>query len=125
MSAWFEITDDEFLSVKTAIEQEEQKISHRFKKEGKQKRNKSLDVIRFLFAAPSYFPDYHLIEFKMDGFIQEILQLKNSCTEGALHEALQLHPDNANEPELNSGQKLNLYTKIRYCLNRYDGQGFL
>ena len=124
LSALFEIADDEFLNVKTEIENEEQKISQRLKKGGKIERNKTLDVFRFLFITLKYFPDYYFIEFKVDGFVQEILQLKSNFTEGELNEALQFHLDYANEIELNSGQKLNPYTKIRYCLNRYDSSSF-
>lgn len=125
LSALFEIADDEFLSVKAAIDQEERKINTRLKKGGRIERNKPLDVFRFLFVALKYFPDYNFIEFKVDGFVQEILQAKGNFTEGALNEALLLHLEHANEVEFKSGQKLNPYTKIRYCLNRFDSQSFL
>jgi len=120
-----EIADDEFFSVMMAVGQEEQKIGRRLKRGGKIGRSKPLDVFLFLFIALKYFPDYNFIEFKVDGFVQDILQPMGTFTDGELHEAFRLHPDCANEVERNSRWKLNPCTKIPYCPARYDRQSFL
>ncbi|MBN1118583.1 MAG: hypothetical protein JXA77_15335 [Bacteroidales bacterium] len=124
LSALFEIADDEFLSVKAEIEKEEKKIDNRIKKGGKIESHKPLDVFRFLFVALKYFPNYNFIEFKVDEFVQEILLLKSNFTEGELNEALKNHLPFANNIELKIKQKLNPYSKIRYCLFKLNNTGF-
>ena len=120
LSALFEIADDEFLNVKTEIEMEERKIKNRLEKGGRIESNKPLDVFRFLFLALKYFPEYNFIEYKVDGFVQEILQFKNDFTEGELNEALEKYLSFADSIENKFKQNLNPYTKIRYCLYKAD-----
>ena len=120
LSALFEIADDEFLNVKTEIEMEERKIKNRLEKGGRIESNKPLDVFRFLFLTLKYFPEYNFIEYKVDGFVQEILQFKNDFTEGELNEALEKYLSFADSIENKFKQNLNPYTKIRYCLYKAD-----
>ncbi|RIH63403.1 (p)ppGpp synthetase [Mariniphaga sediminis] len=124
LSALFEIADDEFSNIKNEIFHAEKKISDRLKKGDRIETNKSLDVFRFLFIALKYFPAYNFVEFKVDGFVQEILQLRNSFTEGQLNEAIQNYLTIANSIEKEIKQSLNPYTKIRYCLYRSDINNF-
>lgn len=120
LSALFEIADDEFLDIKNEIFHAEKKISDRLKKGAIIEKNKTLDVFRFLFIALKYFPDYNFVEFKVDGFVQEILQMKNNFTEGELNKAIQNFLAFANTIEIEIKQELNPYTKISYCLYRSD-----
>ncbi len=124
LSALFEIADDEFLNIQKEITQEEMKISNRLKKGGKIEKSKVLDVFRFLFIALKYFPDYDFIEYKVDEFVDEILLLKGNFTEGELSEALEKKLSFANKVEKKIKQTLNPYTKIRYCLYKFDFKVF-
>lgn len=124
LSALFEIADDEFLNIQKEITQEEQKISNRLKKGGKIEKSKALDVFRFLFVAIKYFPDYNFIEYKVDGFVQEILLIKSNFTEGELNDALEKNLTFVNTIETRIKQYLNPYTKIRYCLYKSDDKVF-
>ncbi len=124
LSALFEIADDEFLSIKNEIAIEEKRIKDKIKKGEAIEKNKKIDVFSFLFIAMRYFPDYEFIEYKVDGFVQEILLLNKNFTEGQLDQALknQLHIANTIEEKRN--QKLNPYTKIRYCLYKSNKEQF-
>lgn len=124
LSAIFEIADDEFLSIQKEISQQERKINHRLKKGGKIDNTKALDVFRFLFVALKFFPEYNFIEFKVDGFVQEILLQKEDFTEGELNEALRKNLSHVNAIEKQIKQTLNPYTKIRYCLYRSNVKDF-
>ncbi len=124
LSALFEIADDEFLSIQKEISLEELKINKRLQRGGKIERTKALDVFRFLFISLKYFPDYYFVESKIDGFVQEILTLNSNFTEGELNEALKLHLSFVNKIEIKIKQNLNPYTKIRYCLYKFDFKNF-
>jgi len=120
LSALFEIADDEFLSIKKEIAMEEKKISERIKRGDAVEKDKSLDVFRFLFIALKHFPDYNFIEFKVDGFVQEILTNNNNLTESDLNKALLRFLPLAEQISKNENKLLNPYTKIRYCLFLFD-----
>ena len=124
LSALFEIAEDEFLNIQKEIIQEESKIRTRLKKGGKIQKSKALDVFRFLFVALKYFSDYNFIEYKVDSFVEEILSLNKNFTEGELSEALEKYLPFADSIEQMIKQKLNPYTKIRYCLYKLDIETF-
>jgi putative GTP pyrophosphokinase len=124
LSALFEIADHEFLSIQKEIIQEEIKIRNRLKKGGKIEKSKALDVFRFLFVVLKYFPDYNFIEYKVDGFVDEIVSLKRNFTEGELSDALEQHLPFADKIEQKINQRLNPYTKIRYCLYKSDSVNY-
>ncbi len=124
LSALFEIADDEFLSIQKEISIEENKVNKRLKKGSKIEKSKTLDVFRFLFVALKYFPDYNFIEYKVDGFVQELLLQKHNFTEGELNDALQKNLLFVDSIEQNIKQQLNPYTKIRYCLYKSDNKCF-
>ena len=124
LSALFEIADDEFLNIQKEISLEERKIDNRLKKGGRIEKSKALDVFRFLFVALKYFPEYNFIEYKVDGFVQDILVQKNEFTEGELDEALHRNLSYVNTIEKQIKQSLNPYTKIRYCLYRSNQEDF-
>ncbi len=124
LSALFEIADDEFLNIQKEISQQERKINSRLKKGGKIEKTKALDVFRFLFVALKFFPGYNFIEYKVDGFVQEILVQKTDFTEGELDEALNRNLSHVNAIEKQIKQSLNPYTKIRYCLYKSNMRDF-
>lgn len=124
LSALFEIADDEFLNIQKEISQEEIKIQNRIKKGDRIEKTKDIDVFRFLFVVLKYFPEYYFIEFKVDGFVDEILSLKKNFTEGELNDALEKHLSFADKIEKKIKQQLNPYTKIKYCLYMLDSKIF-
>ena len=124
LSALFEIADDEFLSIQKEITLQERNINKRLKKGGKIEKSKALDVFRFLFVALKHFPEYNFIEYKVDGFVQEILLQKSDFTEGELDEALTSNLSYVNRIEHRIKQSLNPYTKMRYCLYRSNENDF-
>lgn len=124
LSALFEIADDEFLNIKREIDKEEKKITKRLKSGDSIEKNKPLDVFRFLFIALKYFPDYNFLEFKVDGFVQEVLNLKKTFTESEMNDALHNYLHLASEIAANESRPLNPYTKIRYCLYFYNQKAF-
>ncbi len=124
LSALFEIADDEFLNIQKEISQEEIKIRNRLKKGGRIEKSKDIDVFRFLFVVLKYFPEYNFIEYKVDGFVDEILSLKKNFTEGELSDALEKHLSFADKIEKKIKQQLNPYTKIKYCLYKSDTETF-
>ncbi|MCK3684246.1 hypothetical protein [Maribellus sp. YY47] len=120
LSALFEIADDEFLRINDEISNEEKRINNRLKKGLTVEKNMPLDVFRFLFVALKYFPDYNFIEFKVDGFVQEILSNKKRFTESELNDALQTHLPTVKQIAEIEKKELNPYTKIRYCLYLFN-----
>lgn len=124
LSALFEIADDEFLNIQKEINQEEIKIHNRLKKGGRIEKTKDLDVFSFLFVVLKYFPKYNFIEYKVDGFVDEIIPLKKHFTEGELSDALEKYLPFADKVEQKIKQRLNPYTKIRYCLYKLDTETF-
>ena len=120
LSALFEIADDEFLRINDEITSEEKRINRRLKQGQTVEKNKPLDVFRFLFVALRYFPEYNFIEFKVDGFVQEILNIKREFTESELNDALENYLISVNQIAENENRKLNPYTQIRYCLYLFD-----
>lgn len=125
LSALFEIADDEFLRIKEEIALEEYKISERIKKGAPIEKDVPLDVFKFLFVALKYFPNYNFIEFKVDGFVQEILHQRKDFSESDLNDVLLTHLDAVDQMQANNAKKkLNPYTKIRYCLYLSNGDIF-
>ncbi len=124
LSALFEIADEEFLSIKKEILQEEKIIKDRLRKKGSLDKNLPLDVFRFLYIAKKHFADYKFIEYKVDNFVQEILIQKSNFTEQDLELAISKYLHFSNKIEKAGNQTLNPYTKIRYCLYRYNRKLF-
>lgn len=116
LSALFEIADDEFLRIKEEINIEEKQIEKRIKQGDAVEKNKALDVFRFLLIALKHFPDYNFIEFKVDGFVLEILRMHENLTESELNEALVKYLRETDIIAKKEKKGLNPYTKIRYCL---------
>jgi putative GTP pyrophosphokinase len=120
LSALFEIADEEFLNIYKEIVLEEKKIKDRLKRKATSDNAVPLDVFRFLFIALKHFPDYKFIEYKVDNFVQEILNIKEGFTEENLDRAITKHLAIVDKIEVNLNQKLNPYTKIKYCLYLFN-----
>ena len=125
LSALFEIADDEFLRIKEEINLEEKRISERLEKGDPIDKVVPLDVFRFLFIALKHFPKYNFVEFKVDGFVQEILELHKYFSEGDLNDVLLTYLNSVELFLAKSEKKVfTPYTKIRYCLYLSDREIF-
>lgn len=124
LSALFELADEEFLRIREEIAFEEKRISQRIKQGDLVAKNQPLDVFRFLFVALRYFPNYNFVEFKVDGFVQTILDLKNDFNESDLNDAIKTNLNQVEKIGKKQRRVLNPYTKIRYCLYLYDQNVF-
>ncbi|MGQ1786285.1 MULTISPECIES: GTP pyrophosphokinase [unclassified Saccharicrinis] len=116
LSALFEIADDEFLHIKEEIALEENRINQRIQQGADVEINKPLDVFSFLFIALKYFPDYKFVEFKVDGFVQELLGVYKYMTESELNDALVKYLSKTDLIAEKEKRGLNPYNIIRYCL---------
>ena len=67
---------------------------------------------------------YKFIEYKVDNFVQEILIHKTDFKEHDLEHAIEEYLYFSNKIEKAGNQTLNPYTKIRYCLYRYNPKLF-
>jgi len=56
-------------------------------------KNVPLDIFRFFFIALKYCPHYNFIEFKVDGFVQEILDLNKYFSESDFNDVLLIYLD--------------------------------
>ena len=125
LSALFEIADDEFLRIKEEISIEEKRISERLKRGDPLEKDVPLDVFRFLFIALKHFPQYNFVEFKVDGFVQEILDLNKYFSESDLNDALLAYLNPVELSLTKSEEKeFTPYVKIRYCLYLSDREIF-
>jgi putative GTP pyrophosphokinase len=120
LSALFEIADDEFLRIKEEIINEEKRISGRIKRGDAVEKDVSLDVFRFLFVALKHFPEINFSEFKVDGFVQEILEINPGFSEGDLNDVLLKYLNKVDLISKTDNKQLSPYTKIRYCLYLSD-----
>ena len=90
---------------------------------------KLINAFNFLRVAGHFFRDFEFEDYKVDGFVQDILKLDQNFEKAALHRSLIEHmktvreystefldedPDNSFSP----------YTRIRHCLYLYDRQTF-
>ena len=124
LSALFEVADEEFFRISEEIRTEEQKARNRIKKYAKFRKDKPIDVFSFLFIARKYFQDYNFIEYKADGFVEEILNLNKNFSENDFNDSLKKH---LNKVKKISGQEIrymNPYTMIRHCLFLTDSDKF-
>jgi len=80
-------------------------------------KNVPLDIFRFFFIALKYCPHYNFIEFKVDGFVQEILDLNKYFSESDFNDVLLIYLDSVDLFLTKNEKKvLTPYIKIRYCL---------
>lgn len=115
LAALFEIADDEFFNIKIGTTQFEEKAK------SESKPNEPLNVLSFLTIASDNFPTYQFIAYKADGFVHELLHLKEDLTKkelsGSLKENLEkVKIYNSEIVNKSPANYLNPYTMIRHCL---------
>lgn len=121
LAAIFELADHEFLSISNE--------TTKLEEEGKDAivtipvlspEDEYLDAFDFLKIAPSFFPGYGFLNYKVDGFVQEILGAIPQYTKANLlsdlekgKDMIQKYSDYQEETYCNN---LNPYTQIRHVL---------
>jgi len=138
LSALFELADREFKEIRNATDKlilqatiepieetfpEEKSVSETVQ------NGKRINAFNFLRVAGHFFREFDFEDYKVDGFVQDILKLAPDIEKAALHkslienmkdvkeysaEFLAEDPDNSFSP----------YTAIRHCLYLYDRKTF-
>lgn len=129
MAALFEVADDEFLRVR--------KESQELQKQAKETieafvvepdSQELLDVFKFLAVAAKNFPSYDFVDFKADGFVQEIRtldpNLKTKDFQEALKQQFDILSDYCRYQDETYFNKLDPYTIVRHALYLYDREKF-
>lgn len=116
LSALFEVADEEFFRISEEIRTEEHKARNRIEKYAKVREDKPIDVFSFLFIARKHFRDYNFIEYKADGFVEEILNLNKNFSENDFNNSIKKHLNKVKKISGNEMKHMNPYTMIRHCL---------
>ncbi|CAM8656232.1 COG2357 PpGpp synthetase catalytic domain [Comamonadaceae bacterium] len=141
LAALFELADREFREIrdstveeieKEAITEEElQKETEESQAPPSQERftRSSLNAFSLLKIANHFFKDFDFEAHKVDGFTQEIINLKPDITRGKFNFYMRENISNVKRyqawfEELNQNEKLNPYTLIRHCLYLGDKDVF-
>ncbi len=135
LSALFELADREFKEIRNATDELMQQATVAPISEDddllteKAGNGKAINAFNFLRVAGHFFRDFEFEDYKVDGFVQDILKLDDGFEKGVLHrslvenlkrvreyrsEFLAADPENSFSP----------YTEIRHCLYLYDRAGF-
>lgn len=122
LAALFEIADREF----TTIRDETSRLKQ--EKETPKNEHDKLDVFAFLPIAENHFSDYNFIDFKADGFVQEVNELDPDMTiakmKKLMTDNLPQVDDYAKYQNKELGNELNPYTRIRHALYLSDKKKF-
>lgn len=124
LSALFELSDNEFYSIKLDTEKFEQEAM-----ETSHKPNQPLNIFSFLEIVSPNFPTYQFINYKADGFVHEILELNEKLTKEqftlAINNNLEIVKKFNSEIVFETpNHYLNPYTMIRHCLYLFDKVAF-
>lgn len=119
LSALFEVADEEFLRIKGETQEEQERA--RTEVTGKTKELMDIiDVFKFLHVAKQHFPSYNFIEYKGDGFIDELLKVDPTFSTDILIKALEKNKQRVELFSATSYFSMNPYTIIRYCIYIVD-----
>ncbi|PLX90333.1 MAG: (p)ppGpp synthetase [Desulfuromonas sp.] len=132
LSALFELADREFKEIRKATAELIQQATVAPMEEesgtnvsGAQLEEKRITAFDFLRVAGHFFRDFEFEDFKVDGFVQDILKLDQDFEKSELHRSLvenfklvkEYRADFLAEDPENS---FSPYTSIRHCLYLYD-----
>jgi ppGpp synthetase/RelA/SpoT-type nucleotidyltranferase len=136
LSALFELADREFKEIRNATaellleeatapvdEREETSITV---KKGDEKR---INAFNFLRVSGHFFRDFDFEDYKVDGFVQDILKLNHHFQKSDLHQCLVENLKTAREYRAeflgsNPDKNFSPYTIIRHCLYLHDPISF-
>lgn len=136
LSALFELADREFKEIRNATDELMQQATVAPIAEGNgageepaPPSDKQINAFNFLRVAGHFFRDFEFQDYKVDGFVQDILKLDNNFEKGSLHQSLMQNLKTvreyrdeflAEDPE----NSFSPYTEIRHCLYLYDPSAF-
>jgi len=136
LSALFELADREFKEIRNATAELLERATvapvdeaDEATTEALSSSDKVINAFNFLRVAGHFFRDFEFQDYKVDGFVQDILKLNNSFEKGDLHQSLVENLKTVREyqakflaadPERNFSP----YTAIRHCLYLHDPISF-
>ncbi len=136
LSALFELADREFKEIRNATAELLEKATvapvddaEDATSETISSSDKVINAFNFLRVAGHFFRDFDFQDYKVDGFVQDILKLNNSFEKADLHQSLVENLKTVREyraeflaadPERNFSP----YTAIRHCLYLHDPISF-
>ncbi|MCK5825841.1 MAG: (p)ppGpp synthetase [Desulfuromusa sp.] len=133
LSALFELADREFKEIRNAtaelLERETVAPIDNATVEAASSSDKLINAFNFLRVAGHFFRDFEFQDYKVDGFVQDILKLNHCFERGDLHQSLMENLKTVREyraeflaadPEHNFSP----YTAIRHCLYLHDPISF-
>jgi ppGpp synthetase/RelA/SpoT-type nucleotidyltranferase len=91
--------------------------------------DKQVNAFNFLRVAGHFFRDFEFEDFKVDGFVQDILKLAPNFPKAALHQSLVENIKTVREYRAeflteDSDNSFSPYTQIRHCLYLHDSKTF-
>jgi putative GTP pyrophosphokinase len=124
LAALFELADQEFLNIRDETRRLEEQATVKAEAPPLAQPVSGLDAFLFLGVATSFFPTYHFLDYKIDGFVSELLaviptlnsdEIVNALTQGepVLKEYLAYQYERFRN-------RLNPYTTIRHALYLMD-----
>lgn len=138
LSALFELADREFKEIRNAtaalmqqatvepiddLTAEKDAISETLANE------KQVNAFNFLRVAGHFFRDFEFEDYKVDGFVQDILKLAPGIEKSTLHKSMLENMKTVREYSAeflaeDPGNSFSPYTSIRHCLYLYDRKTF-
>lgn len=127
LAALFEIADREFTEIREITDRLRKGVSERLSSTDAS-QSKPIDVFEFLAVVQPHFPDYQFHGFKADGFVQEINRwspdLDANVFQEILREKLPIVEKYATFQEVENGNELNPFTRMRHALYLHDKNEF-
>ncbi len=129
LAALFEVADKEFLAIRDQSQQLKQKAETRAPEEPEEAGSPmSLDVFAAQAILGDVFPNYHFIPSYVDGFVNEIVEMKSDVTDRDFASAHRKHIGTVERyAEYVEGavhRKFNPFTRMRHALYLFDRTAF-
>ncbi len=136
LSALFELADREFKEIRNATEELLEKATvapindtDEGTTEAASSSDKEINAFNFLRVAGHFFRDFNFEDFKVDGFVQDILKLNKTFEKGDLHQCLVENLKTVREYQAeflaaNPERSFSPYTAIRHCLYLHNPSSF-
>lgn len=135
LSALFELADREFKEIRNATTELLEKAAAPID-EGEETTaaasnggERGINAFNFLRVARHFFRDFDFQDYKVDGFVQDIVRLNSKFRKGDLHQSLTENLKTVREYqaeflEANPDSNFSPYTMIRHCLYLHDIYSF-
>lgn len=136
LSALFELADREFKEIRNATAELLERATEApvddadmVSAEEISSSEKVINAFNFLRVAGHFFRDFDFEDYKVDGFVQDILKLSKKFEKGDLHQCLVENMKTVREYRseflaADPGHSFSPYTEIRHCLYLHDPISF-